>query len=351
MSVIIARPACCSLLPPVADQSVCVNGEYHSVLIPAGGSANVVLSSTSLVVGGKLLISMFNDTQTIVRTLETFAVVQGTAISDVAYGASGYRFNTTTVLEVVAGNMQASFTNNEAYDINIVVVFIPVPLDAIVPPTDLIPFTTNQTLINPISTACVDVIQTSWVGATWNVSVTDGTNRTSFQVSTNTQTANMYAIVGSTTNIDVTIVVVGNFIGLMLSNNGANTLHAVATRLPIPSVMIPSQACGEGSTSPAHVTPSQIIQPAQTLLVDAVDVGVISSKWMVVVTNLSTYKVNAFELNADLTSLTYVQYAMIGERQPTSISLASGVGQTELHITNNGATAVRINILRLPVSI
>lgn len=354
MSVIVARPSCCTFSSaPANENTLCVHGEYYTQTIPPTHSATFNVAQVASVAAGKLLVSLYNDAETLVRTFEVLLLPRNNETVDhVVYGITGYAFQSSLALSIQSGNIQCVFVNDDTIDINVTIVHIPVPLIEIPPQTSTVPISSNQTVINPLSTGCIDVISTDWVGVKWALTISTPTSTTTVNVTSNTQQSNMFSVIGAPLDADVTILTNGTFLSLMLTNNTADFMHVQLTRIPIPSVLRPHIACTTPSTAPGRIIPSQTIPPMQTSNVDGpITKRELSTKWIVVLTNLLTYESHAFELSASLPSLSLVRYATIGQHWTSYVSLMDLGNAAVLQLVNDIPSTIRVNILRLPSGI
>lgn len=353
MSVIVARPSCCSLpATPIGENTLCVHGEYLSALVTPGNTGAVTIASVASVAGSKLLVSLHNTAETLVRTFEVTSIPHGSVVEYVVYGITGYKFEYAIDFDVLAGNIRMLLTNNDGVDIHATIVHIPVPLDDIPPQTNPIPITNNQTVVLPMSSGCVDVITSNWIGACWAITATSGTTSTSFRVISNTQQANMFSIVGDRVDIDVVVLISGTFISLVLTNNTANPLHIQLTRIPLSKSPIISSGCSVPSTAPAKIIPSQLLPGMSATVVDGpVNKSELNTKWIVVLTNMTTYDVQTYELNASLQHLTLARYATVGKFWVTYPELMDLGSAVSLRIVNDIPATTRVNVLRLPSGI
>lgn len=354
MSVIVARPSCCTFSStPIDENTLCVHGEYYTQSIAQSNTATFVIAQVASVAASKLLVSLYNDAETLVRTFEVLLLPRNTGTVDhVVYGITGYAFQVGVSFSIQSGNIQFTIENNDTIDINATIVHIPVPLNEIPPQTSTVPITSNQTVVSPMSTGCVDVVSTDWVGVKWALTISTSTTSTTVNVTSNTQQVNMFSVIGDELNATVTILTNGAFLSLMLTNNTTDFMCVQLTRIPIPSVVRPQMTCSTPSSAPGRIIPSQTIPSMQTSNVDGpIAKRELSAKWIVVLTNLQTYESHAFELSAALPSLSLVRYATIGKSWTSYISLLDLGTSVMLRLVNDIPSTVRVNILRLPSGI
>lgn len=353
MSVIVAKSSCCGWTTPTPETN-CIPASALRGIIAVGETGLFGESLVSEYAAIKLHVVLMNDSGSHARSFEVFALHQQGTMKFVAYSFAGYKFAINIDVVIVAGKMQLSVTNNDGEDINVYVTQLSVPyaLNASAP-TEYIDITTNQTIVQPTSTQCIDTVNDVGVGVKWSISVETSAGETiAFQAMSIASSVNQYAVVGNdATSYQLEVATTPFGTQLLLVNTSSNVIRVVVTRIPLYQIPHVLPSCGSASAAPAWAEPSKIIPPnTQSTVFANVDPNIVkSSKWLITLTNTTTMDVYGFEMIASIPTNSFSRYAVIGTYQDMTVELLNN--PANLSITNNTASPIQANILHVPVGL